>query len=196
VSDLEHDGIPIINPSELPTGSYDRKQLFLMWADAYGSTKGYVWADHFEDAFEVWIEYLDDACPGCFVTVGEDELKEAADDLGIEWDDQWPEWGDPKFVEVAEHAESDLTTIGHTTLNSGTHIPSDQWGGDDLGSSIAETEVWQVCAEDYFNEHDEYPDPPSHIAKFLPKRGVKFDLDGVTAPSRKLPRWVRPQRRT
>jgi hypothetical protein len=196
VADVEYDGIPIINPSELPTGHYDRKQLFKMWAGSgYSPYNGYVWADHFEDAFEEWVEHLDTECPGCFVTVGEDELKEAADDLGVEWDDQWPEWGDPKFLEVAEHAEADLTTIGHTTLKSGTHIPSDQWGGDEIDGD-EESAVWRICAAAYEDEYDEYPEPPDRIQA---KRGVKFKLDGLptTHPSRKLlPRWARLQRRT
>lgn len=198
MSDLEYDGTPIINPSELPTRGWDRKQLFKMWACTYAPEHGYVWADNFEDAFEEWVEYLDTVCQGCFVTVGEAELKEAAEDLGVEWDDQWPEWGDPKFIEVVEHAEADLTAIGHTTLKSGTHIRSDEWGGGEV-SDEEEAEVWQVCADAYAEEYgdDDYPEPPSRIEKYLRRRrkSMKFDLDGVPAQSR-LPRWARLPRRT
>jgi hypothetical protein len=182
---------------ELPTGRYyaDRKGLFKMWAGSFSPTYGYVWADNFEDAFEEWVEYLDVVCPGCFVTVGEDELKEAADDLGLEWKSSWPDWSDPEFERVVENAEADLTAIGHTTLNSGTHIASHEWGGDDI-SGDEESAVWRVCAVEYEAQYDEYPEPPDRIQA---KRGVKFKLDGLptTRPSRKLlPRWARLQRRT
>lgn len=121
---MAHDtDIPIANPED-----FDRdKKLFQFQFGAYGDIRVYVWADHDEDAFEIAVEWADDNAPGVFVSLGEGDLREAADDLGIRWDSSWPDWDDPKFNKVVEHAEADLTSIGHTTLNSGAYIPSWEW---------------------------------------------------------------------
>jgi len=119
---------PIIN-----SGDHDWTQnLFLMWAGAYGDTRGYVWANSFEDAFEHWVEYLDERAPGLLTNLDEGDLRESARDLGIEWQADWPDHEDRKFQRVVEHAEVDLTPIGHTTLEHGAYIPSHEWGGDEI----------------------------------------------------------------
>jgi hypothetical protein len=125
MSALEH---PVVN-----TPSSERQPLFLMWAGAYGSTKGYVWADHLEDAFEAWVEWLDDNAPGLLCTVDDSDYREAAKELGIDLEAfDGPLWEHPDIDRIRDHAEADLTAIGHTTLNHGTHIPSWEWGGDEV----------------------------------------------------------------
>jgi len=179
-NDVDYDGVPVINPLEV--NSYDR--LFKMWAGpAFGTTHGYVWADGEEAAFEEWVEYLDDHAPGVLVTVGEDELREAADDLGVSWKPSWPDWGDPSFADVAEHAEADLTVIGHTTLKHGTHIPSDEWGMDEVTGTEYDA-VRKLSAQAYADQYDEWP------GNVPTEEGIELDLDGVgAAAQRRLSLW-------
>lgn len=92
----------------------------------------YVWASSFEDAFEELVEWADDHAPGSLVNLTEKDLKESANELGIQWDPEWPDWDDRDFAKVVEQAEADLTMIGHTTLKHGQYIASDEWGGDDV----------------------------------------------------------------
>jgi hypothetical protein len=131
---------PIANASEADpeTG------LFLMWMGAYG-TKVYVWADHFETAFEHMVEWADDNAPGVLTDIREPELREAAETLGIEWEPTWltrdHDYNDRNWIKVQEYAEIDLTVIGHTTMKHGQYIPSYEWGGDQISD---EDEVAQV----------------------------------------------------
>lgn len=112
--------------------------LYVMWAGAVGTTEVYVWANSFDDAFELFVDYLDDkGMCGYFVDVTMDDLKESARELGIKWDAEWDEPGsdaydDPEFERIVEHAEMDLTSIGHTTLECGQYMPSWEWGGQDV----------------------------------------------------------------
>lgn len=50
---------PIVNPNDK---SWTR-HAYLMWAGAYG-TKAYIYANSFDDAFEHFVEWLDDNAPG------------------------------------------------------------------------------------------------------------------------------------
>lgn len=135
--------IPIANEAEYQCD--ENKSLFLMWAGAYGDTKAYVWADSFDAAFEEFTEYLDEHAPGCLTTVTEDDLKNAAKELEL----RWPGFPGPQtcdedqelFDKIVEHAEADLTLIGHTTLKNGTHIVSYEWGGDEITDSDERQEV-------------------------------------------------------
>jgi len=110
----------------------NKSNLYRMWFGAYGDTIVYVWADDFETAFEESVEWLDDNAPGILVDVTEADLKEAAEDLNIRWQPDWPDHGDSEFEKVAQHAEQDLTQIGHTTMKHGHYIPSWEWGGDEI----------------------------------------------------------------
>lgn len=181
-----------MNPSELPDSKYaaSRTRLFQMWSSA-GDT-GYVWADGYEDAFEEWVEYLDEESPGLFVTVGEDELKEAADSLGVPWKDSWPDWNDSEFEKVTEEAESDLDVIGHTSLKSGTHIGKDDWNIDEVDDEDEYSEVWCECAKAYFEDHDEWPEKPDQVDCPEAEGGfeVDDDLEGVRR-ARFMPAWIR-----
>lgn len=120
--------------------SYSNHTLFRMWAGACAPTFVYVWADHFEDAFEEFVEWLDDNAPGHLTTNEEfmELLNEAAQDMhGKTWDELTAECDNvwDEFSDVIERAEADLTSIGHTTLKHGTHIASYEWGGDEVTDS-------------------------------------------------------------
>lgn len=139
----------IANPEENP-GIEEGKPLFLMFAGAYGDTHAWVWADHLEDAFEVFVEWLDDNAPGLLTELDESDLKNAAKDEGIAWQPHWPDWDDRQFQKVVEAAEADLTVIGHTTLKHGTHIASYEWGGDEIdpGGKDYKTVLGRSMADD------------------------------------------------
>lgn len=115
--------IPIANPGDLASS----KTLWLFTFGAYGETSLWVWSDEQESAFEIAVEWLDDHAPGHLVSLTEDDLKAAASDLGIEWDESWPDYDDAAFQEVVESAEADLTMIGHTTLTHGQYVASHEW---------------------------------------------------------------------
>jgi hypothetical protein len=100
--------------------------LFEMWAGAYADTKVLVRAEDFETAFELLVEWLDDNAPGCLTTLHPSDYLAAAEELGLTWTSDWE---DPNTSKIVEHAEMDLTVIGHTTLKNGTHIASHEWGG-------------------------------------------------------------------
>ncbi len=109
----------------------DNESQFHFTFGVYGWTQVRVYADSLDSAFEIAVEWLDDNAPGHLTTIGEAELKESAEDLGISWPREH-DWEDPDFVKVIEHAELDLTIIGHTTLKNGTHIASYDWTVDEL----------------------------------------------------------------
>ena len=100
MTDLKH---PIINASD----RHSNTGLYLMWAGAYGDTKGYVWADSCESAFEVWVEYLDEHAPGCLVSHEDfiDHLADAIEELA------------PDYV----RRESEPTTMAGTTWFARDH---------------------------------------------------------------------------
>jgi hypothetical protein len=103
-----------------------------MWAGAYGDTTGYVWAASEDDAFEVWVEWLDEHAPGLLVSEFSDLLDEQARALGYA---SWPQLrdSDSRMRDHAiEAAECDLTPIGHCTMKSGHYICSWEWGLDEV----------------------------------------------------------------
>lgn len=151
---VPRDEIPIANPLEVPRGKYDRKQLFLMWMGAYGDHKVYIWADHFEDAFEEMVEFFDrpETC-GLFTYLDMSDLRAAAEDEGIPFDEDDI---DPRIIEAAE---ADLTVIGHTTLKcsegKGTpYVASWEWGGGEVHGE--EYDLVRAASEEaYIEEYGE-----------------------------------------
>jgi hypothetical protein len=138
----EHD---IANPGDCPEprGGNHRDNLYLMWAgEGYDATQVYVWANSFDDAFEHLVEYLDEHAPGRLVSHKDamDALyrhcKEHEIDLGEISDDERGE-----LHEIVEQ-ENEWTTIGHTTLNTGAHIASHEWGGDDITDNLEYEKVY------------------------------------------------------
>jgi hypothetical protein len=112
----------------------DDDRLYRFRFGAYGETVVDVFADTDEAAFEIAVEWLDECAPGHLVTIGDAELREAADELGLAmpvvhdcaggWDDAW---SDSRWAKIIEHAERDLTIIGHTTLKHGAYLRSWEW---------------------------------------------------------------------
>lgn len=136
----KHVDCSIMNTTETPiaTDSFPGGNLYRMWAGAYG-TKLYVWADSFDSAFETFMEWLDAHAPGCLFPheAFRDACLDAAAELHLDWDSLVAHQ-DPRVETVLEHAESDLTSIGHTTLKHGAYIVSHEWGGGDVAADTQE----------------------------------------------------------
>ncbi len=127
---LERPKHPIANNHDCYPGGDNT--LFKMWAGSgYEPTQVYVWADSFEDAFEVLVEWLDENAPGCLVSHEEARgaLAEYVAEHGCDDKDGFGD--DGELCEQVEQA-NDWTVIGHTTLSTGSHIRSDEWGGDEV----------------------------------------------------------------
>lgn len=152
--------IVVVNPVDYRLDN--DKQLFRMWAsggNCYAVT-AYVWADHFEDAFEEFVEWLDDNAPGCLVDLSKEDFADAAKELGL----PWPSEDTEVMEKVYEHATVDLTTIGHTSLKHGNFIASGEWGGgeadDDHEQAVKLSSSWFVvngsrgCLPDSISEYD------------------------------------------
>ena len=123
-------GLPLDN-TRVPTANEpgDGERCYRFRFGAYGLTVVDVFADSDESAFETAVEWLDDNAPGHLVSIGDNELKEAAEELGIAFDPQ-DIAGLPE--KVLEKAEEDLTVIGHTTLKNGQYVISHEWTFDEL----------------------------------------------------------------
>ncbi len=157
--------IPIANASE--HAATHRTQLFRMWAGSACNAgllgrEVYVWADHFGDAFEVLVEWLDDNYPSALTSPAEmiELLDEASREVGHEsWEAAQTHWkvnGGHEAAgwycdmlndlhEIVEAAEADLTIIGHTTLKHGYAIPSHEWGGNEVDAEeLREVKVRSV----------------------------------------------------
>lgn len=151
---------PIVNGSEAEFG----KRVFLMWAGAYGDAKGYVFADSEDDAFEAWVEYLDENAPGCLVSheAFRDLLNEAAREHGFKdfaaaetvLGSASDAFGD--IYKIVEDAEVDLTVIGHTSLKHGSHIASHEWGLDEItdGDDVVAAAIVESHDAPEFNRED------------------------------------------
>ncbi len=133
---------PIANPGDLES----HKTLFIFSFGAYLDDHVHVWADHFEDAFEIAVEWVDDNSPGHLFDLTIEDYKEAAEELGIEWDPEWPDYEDRNFEKVAQAAEVDLTQIGHTTLKHGQFLRSWEWSG---GEVTDQEELEDTAVESY-----------------------------------------------
>jgi hypothetical protein len=102
----------------------DGDTLYRFSFGAYGETTVEVSADSDEDAFEVAVEWLDDAAPGHLVT--DDEMSEAFKAMKARYPDASDE-------ELQELCEVDLTIVGHTTLKNGAYLRSWEWTFDVVG---------------------------------------------------------------
>lgn len=143
---------PIANAMEVDNS----KELFLMSIGPYG-TGAYVWADHLEDAFEEFVEWLDDeGMKGFFSDITEADLKSSAEDLGIAWEDSWPDYEDNEFTKVVEHAEEGLTTLGWTTFKHGQYL-NEEWYGHEVTDRAEFLEVYKASSREYFKQYGEVP---------------------------------------
>ena len=129
----EREEIPIANP-----GDYDRETLFEMWVGACSPLRVLVWADSFEDAWEEMVDYCDHPeRAGVFSTVDDSDLRAAAEDLGLSWDEIKDDHSSEAFDRVVNAAQADMSMVGHTTLHHVTApgmpcIPSWEWGGGEV----------------------------------------------------------------
>ena len=135
--------LPIANPND---HAWFHNLLAVSFG-AVGTTTILVWVqgEDWESAWEHAVEWLDDhRKPGYFVTVSPDDLAEAARDLDVTWPSDDREVAD----RVWERAETDLTVVGHTTLENcgpGPHyVPSWEWSITELGCvDPIYTEAWE-----------------------------------------------------
>jgi len=102
----------------------DGDRLYRFNFGAYGETCVDVFADSPDDAFEVAVGWLDDNAPGHLIELGAEDYKRAADELKLTYDADAMFEGDAVQEEIREHAEADLTQIGHTTLQHGQFVAS------------------------------------------------------------------------
>ncbi len=118
---------PIANCSEFEGGGLF-KQALTLWKVCVG-TGGcvYVWGtSDLGTVEEIAIDFADDKkwC-GWFTFLEESDFRDAAKSLNLPWKSDWPDWSDTVFERVAQEAEADLSTIGHTTLDC---QPKGAWG--------------------------------------------------------------------
>ncbi len=111
----------------LKPGLYSKQELWqICTASGNFGHCIYVWGGNIEDAIEHAIDFADEnGWCGWFTFLEESDFRDAAKQLGIPWQDDWPDWNDRNWEKVAEEAEADLTTIGHTTLRC---QPKEAWG--------------------------------------------------------------------
>ena len=124
--------IPIANGCDAETW----RNLYCMWAGAYGDTRLFVWADSFDDAFEHLVEWLDDNAPGLFSKIDWDDAarEHGFESMAAALEQHGNDYDCAEIEAIRETAEMDMTTIGHTTLDNGDCIPSWEWGGDEITS--------------------------------------------------------------
>jgi hypothetical protein len=102
-------------------GSGNRDQLFRVGFGAYDDTEVYVWSSSADDAFQEACDYA--AAKGrwgVFTSLSDDDLAAAAEELDLadEWNEHLAEGNMQEIADqVIQHAEVDLTIIGHTTYN-------------------------------------------------------------------------------
>lgn len=149
--------ITIVNPGDADW----QKNLYLMWFDAHAPLYLLVWSSGFEDAFETAVDYLDEQDkPGYFTFVTEDDYREAAKDLGIDWpeNERIDSLSEREIAKIEQAAEADMTIIGHTRLSVmpddawQAGVMSDDWGGEDVTGDdkrlVRATSLAAVMAED------------------------------------------------
>src|SRR6266516_1186530 len=98
----------------------DGERLYRFGFGAYGETALDVFADSPDDAFEVAVEWLDDNAPGHLIDLDAEDSTHAPHDASSEDE------------AIREHAEADLTPIGHTTLKHGQFVASWEWSLQEL----------------------------------------------------------------
>lgn len=118
-------------------GDSDASTGFRFGFGAYGCTVLYVLKEHLEDALEEALEWLDDNAPGVLSTVGPDDYKRAAQELGVTWEPE--EMSDADTYRVVQAAEADMVMVTHTTLKNGNCIPAWEVSYDELDASTLAT---------------------------------------------------------
>jgi len=151
--------------------------LYLMWAGDHHPTYVYVWADSFESAFEEFVEWLDDNAPGLLVS--HEDAKRAFEEYCAENDvsEDDLEDDDGEIYTAMEEA-NEWTSIGHTSLKTGGHIASHEWGGSEVTDS---DEVLMASTEAYA-EHFQALDRAVAIEE-CERELTQYSADGTQALS-------------
>jgi len=134
-------------------------QLFEVWfsISPYSPPiRVYVWGSDLGSAFEEACDWAyDTGNHGVFTLLTVESFEEAATDLGLLDDyraDMEVNAQTETCEKVWEHAEMDLTTIGHTTypdLDGMPYVESWNWGGRDVyGDDYAAVKAASVALDD------------------------------------------------
>jgi len=142
MTDLDLKTIPVIREA-----GHHEGQGFLFSFGAYGDTHVAVIGGHLEDGLEASLEWLDDNAPGLLHTITDADYAAAAKELGIDWNKVDATDDNDLWSRIAQHAETDLTMVGHTTLKNGNCIPSWEWSVRDLGADELERLMARFCPE-------------------------------------------------
>lgn len=136
MTDLNMKTVPVIREA-----GYGEETGYLFSFGAYGDTHVAVIGGSLEDGLESCEEWLDDNAPGLLSTIGEEDYAEAVKELGLEW----PSEDEAIVSKVCQEAETDMTMVGHTTLENGNCIPSWEWHARELDASELATLMRRFC---------------------------------------------------
>lgn len=124
----------IANPDEAARD----EGLLLFQFGAVGATNLYVWSGSVEDGLETAGDWLRENAPGHIVQLTEQDYREAAEDVEVEWQSSWPDWEDRNWEKIAEHAEADLTQ-----LDAGDYLLSYEWWVNDITDPDETEEIYK-----------------------------------------------------
>ncbi len=139
MTDLSMKTVPVIREA-----GHGESKGYLFSFGAYGDTHVAVIGGSLEDGLEACLDWLDENEPGLLHTVSAEDYAEAAKELGIEWP---REDFDEDAEKVTQHAEMDMTMVGHTTLEHGNCIPSWEWTARDLVATELATLMRRFCRD-------------------------------------------------
>ena len=162
--------LPILNSLSDANTFGDTPTLLKMWVCNWNPAYVYVWGASFEDAFEMLVEWADESCPGALVSHADfrgilaDMIRETTPHLALDSDEDtvaafWKRQAldSEGCQEILEAAEEGLTVIGHTHMETGYYIASDQWGGEEVDPASDEYKAAHARAlathlEDYIQD--------------------------------------------
>ncbi len=138
MTDLNMKTVPVIREA-----GHGEETGYLFSFGAYGDTHVAVIGGSMVDGLESCLEWLDDNAPGLLHTITAEDYANAAAELGIAW--QPEEQADADTARVVQHAEADMTMVGHTTLEHGNCIPSWEWHARELDAAELATLMRRFC---------------------------------------------------
>jgi len=136
MTDLNLKTVPVIREA-----GHGEETGYLFSFGAYGDTHVAVIGGSLEDGLESCLDWLDDNAPGLLHTITAEGYANAARELGLEW----PSEDEEVIGKVTQEAETDMTMVGHTTLNHGNCIPSYEWFVRDLDAAELATLMRRFC---------------------------------------------------
>jgi hypothetical protein len=138
MTDLNLKTVPVIREA-----GHGEETGYLFSFGAYGNTHVAVIGGSLESGLESCLEWLDDNAPGLLHTVSAADYAEAARELGVAWEPE--EQANADTERVVQHAEADMTMVGHTTLKHGNCIPSYEWFVRELDAEELATLMRRFC---------------------------------------------------